>query len=509
MAQQPLQKRTSEDEFSDEALQRERQLNISTMLRDIRKGLFPIICLAISCGLLFFILFHRGISQTFSVESTYVVTTGSANSAIENLRAVSNIANSFSRIVNSNEMRSIIAKDLGGDVGGSISSSVVEETNLLKLKVTSGSPRRAFLIIRSIMRNQEIIMGYLSESVRLNVLVSPSVPSEPDQRGNAGRRALLASFIALAVLIALAALRSWSRDTVRNEEEVRSKLGIRCLGSIIHEERETTKRRKKKESALLITRPTVSFPYTESIHRLTRKVRNHLHPEGRKVLLVTSVNENEGKSTIAANLALSLAGAGKRVLLMDLDMRKPSLCKIFDVEEGTINDIGEFLLGSGDGGNLIRKLSRENLYVILNTEEYRRSTEMLAGGRLKVLLDYLREQFDYVIIDSSPMQLVADAEVIAGIADASLLVVREHMIPADAIREALDVLRDSRAVPIGCVLNDARGSIGGELGGYQYGSDYGYRYGYGYGKYYGRYYGKYGNNRADRKRGRKNPETSS
>jgi Mrp family chromosome partitioning ATPase len=104
------------------------------------------------------------------------------------------------------------------------------------------------------------------------------------------------------------------------------------------------------------------------------------------------------------------------------------------------------------------------------------------------------------------MQTVADAEVVAGAAEASLLVIREHQTPVPAILEALDSLRDSNAKPICCVLNDSYGDIGASLGGYQYGSDYGYRYGKGYGKYYGRYYGHYGDRTGN---SRKNGESAS
>ena len=243
---------------------------------------------------------------------------------------------------------------------------------------------------------------------------------------------------------------------------------------------------------MLITHPTVSFPYTEGVHKLGRKVRNAMHKRHAKILLITSAGENEGKSTVAANLALSIAEHGKKVLLIDLDMRKPSLNKIFGVEEENIDDIGQFLIGKGTGDNLIRLLDQEKLHVILNTKEYSRSTEMLSNGRLEKLFQYLREHFDYILIDSSPMNIVADAEVIANYADASMVVVREHASAARAVNEVLDTLRDSHAKPIGCVLNDTHTGVTSALGGYQYGSDYGYRYGRGYGRYYGRYYGKYG-----------------
>lgn len=469
-----------------------RELNLGTMWRDIRRSLYAIVCLAVSAGLIAYIFFLKSQTPVYTVQATYVVTaTGYNNSAIQNLNTANEVAYNFSKIVTSSEMASIIAKELGdGRVGGTISANIVEETNLLQLRVTSEDPRRAFLIIRSIMNNQKMILNYLSDRVRLSVLVSPDIPERAAGLADPAKRAVQATLIAAAALLALAALLSYLRDTIRSSKDIENKLDITCLGTIGHEEKART-RRKKTMQSMLITRPTVSFPYTESIHRISRKIRNRMHRDGSKILMVTSVTENEGKSTVISNLALSLSAAGKKVLLMDLDMRKPSLYKIFEVEDAQIDALGKVLMGESGTGDLVQVLSKERLNVIFNTKEYSRSTELLSGERLKVLLEYLKEQFDYILIDTPPMQTVADAEVIAGVADASLMVIREHQVPAAAILEALDSLRDSHARPIGCVLNDSYGDIGESLGGYQYGSDYGYRYGKGYGKYYGRYYGRY------------------
>ena len=479
----------------------QRDLNLGTILRDVRKSLYTLLCLAISAGLIAYIIFLKIQIPVYTVQATYVVTaTGYNNSAIQNLNTANEVANNFSKIVTSSEMASIISKELGdGKVGGTISASIVEETNLLQLRVTSEDPRRAFLIIRSIMNNQKMILNYLSDRVRLSVLVSPDVPERASGVAEPGKKALQVFLIALAILLALTALLSYLRDTVRSSKDIENKLDINCLGTIGHEEKIRTRRKKKSVQSMLITRPTVSFPYTESIHRISRKIRNRMHKDGSKILMVTSVMENEGKSTVISNLALSLSAAGRKVLLMDLDMRKPSLYKIFEVEDTNIDTLGKVLMGESGTGDLVQVLSKEHLCVIFNTKEYSRSTELLSGERLKVLLEYLKGRFDYILIDTPPMQSVADAEVIAGVADASLMVIREHQVPVPAILEALDSLRDSHAQPIGCVLNDSYGDIGESLGGYQYGSDYGYRYGRGYGKYYGRYYGRYAE---QRKRGK-------
>ena len=465
--------------------------DLNTILRDVRKSFYGVLCLAIAIGLLSYIVFLRRYSPSYTVETTYAVTSiGANNNVFENLNMASSIAYTFSQMASGREMREIVAADLGGSVGGSISASYVENTNLMIMRVRSGSPLQAFRIMQSAMNNIRVILDYLEQDVRLNVLVSPNVPEQPNNRQTAASQALKVFLGALALLLAAVVMFSYRKDTIRKGSDIQKKLGVRYLGSVCHEEKTQSlgAKLRHRQMSMLITRPTVSFSYTEGYHKICRKVMNSMKHHHAKTVMVTSVNENEGKSTVSANLALSMASEGKRVLLMDLDMRKPSLYKVFHVETDTaIREIGDFLQGRENNTPMIRLLEQEKLYVVFNTIIYPQSAELLSNGKLETLLAYLKENFDYIVIDTPPMNVVADAEVIAGIADLSIMVVREHQTSARAINDALDTLRDSKAVPAGCVLNDVQNSVSEHLGGYQYGSDYGYRYGKGYGRYYGRY----------------------
>ncbi|MBQ4045600.1 MAG: hypothetical protein II627_04045, partial [Lachnospiraceae bacterium] len=113
--------------------------------------------------------------------------------------------------------------------------------------------------------------------------------------------------------------------------------------------------------------------------------------------------------------------------------------------------------------------------------------EMLSSSRMKDLLKLVRKKYDYVIVDSSPMQLVADAEEIADMTDASMLVVRQHLVEAKQINDGIDSLNSRKHKVIGCVFNYAHSGRFGSVGAFAYGNSYGYGYGYGYGKYGGHY----------------------
>lgn len=468
-----------------------KELNLSLILRDIRIHLYEILCVAIAAGLLAAVFFARNNKPTYTAQMTYVVTrAGTNNTVYENLSSASETANTLSQIASSSQFRSIIVKNTGGDVRGSISGEYVEYTNLFILRVKASTPMDAYNTILKVMDNNQVFLDYLAKDVRLGVLVSPSVPTEPDEQYSVGTRALYVGLGVLAALFVLTGVISWRKDTVQKGSDVEKRLHTHLLGTICHENKYKTFRARieQKHMSMLITRPTVSFPYAEGYHKAARRVINFMKVRDAKSLLITSVNENEGKSTAAANLALAMAAGGKKVLLVDLDLRKPSLYKVFDVEDDVaIEELGALLCGEPVHGSPIRMLSEEKLYVIFNTVAYSQSAEILSNGRLKMMLDYLCDQFDYILLDTPPMNVVADAEVIAGFADASMMVVREHQTAAPAIQAALDALRDSHARPVGCLINDAYGSVSEGVGGYQYGYDYGYRYDKGYGRYYGRY----------------------
>lgn len=463
-------------------------IDLYSVTKDVLKNWWLVLALAVSAALLSYIYVNHSYRPTYTIESTYVVTAkGMNNSVFNNLTTAQDTASRFAQIINSPTLQAKIAEELGTvGVQGTVASEIVPETNLLTLRVTSDTPEMAFRILRSVMNNYPTLSDYLVGNAIMDVLMAPVIPTEPDKALDVARPVTKAFILAaLAVILALAGV-SYLKDTIRRASDVEKKLDTKLLGDICHEEKNKTFSSKlhKTNISLLISNQTVSFRYAELVQKVCRKLQNRMEKNGAKTLLVTSYLENEGKSTVAANVALALAQNNKKVVLMDLDLRKPSQYKIFDLfEERTA--LGDVLAGRSTAENLIGKMEDKSLYTVFNTKEYARSTEMLTSGKLEVILEYLKEKFDYIIMDTPPMAYVADTEEIANLADASVIVVREHTSRAKDINDMLDVLNSCKAHPAGCVFNDAHGTIGGTVFG-GYGKDYGYGYGYGYGKYYGK-----------------------
>lgn len=297
-----------------------------------------------------------------------------------------------------------------------------------------------------------------------------------------------AGIASAAVMVLLFAFLSYCKDTVKNEDEIKKKIDARLLGTIFREKKYKTPgaARRKKHYSLTIDNPGLSFRYTESVRMMATRVRRELNKNGSKILMVTSVSENEGKSTIAANLALALSEEGCKVVLADCDFRKPSQYKIFELpqENQEEYDFGR-AVKCGESPKPYKAGVEKKLGVLFTVKAQSRMMNKTAAENLKAALKSIEKEADYIIVDSSPMALVSGNEIVADIADTALLVVRQDVVEARYINDTIDRLNAAGSKVIGCVYNNVQPGIfkkAREVGRY-YGS-------YGYGAYYG--YGHYG-----------------
>ena len=175
-----------------------------------------------------------------------------------------------------------------------------------------------------------------------------------------------------------------------------------------------------------------------------------------KVLLITSAVPNEGKSTVAANLARALALGGSRVVLVDADLRKGVLHQMLGLQREP--GLADVLRQPGDLEKVIQKDSLLNFGFISSGRASGNSGDLFLGPEFKQLLARLRQMFDYVLIDSSPVFAADDATTLAPAVDGTLFVVRSRFSAARPVREALDLLYQRQAKVLGIVFNQADAS---------------------------------------------------
>jgi len=462
------------------------------LVRDVARRWLLILLVALTVGFGAYIMEDRAYTPVYQTRTTFVVTArGSSTTVYANLTSTSKLATLFTELLNSSIMRKTIVEELGvSSFDGTISTAVIPSTNLITMTVTSGDPRMAFLATRAIIENHETLTYQVDDSIVLEVLQQPSVPTAPRNFSNAQNQLKRMTVLAALAMTVLLAVASFLRNAVRSGHEARRKLDCDYLGEIPHERKykTTLARLRRKKASILINNPLTGFPFVESIRKLSRRVEQHMGSG--KVLLVTSLLENEGKSTVAVNLALDMAQKGKQVLLIDCDLHKPACHAVleqWEFKEG----IKEVLLGhAGLPGAAIR-YRKSGLYLLLANKGDRTTSDLITSRRMGTLLDWARENFDCVVLDLPPMNAVSDAEGMADLADAALLVVRQNVAVAPSLNKAIGALEGRRAKLLGCVLNNVYAT--------RLSAGTGYGYGYGYGGYrkYGRYghygqYGKYG-----------------
>ena len=224
----------------------------------------------------------------------------------------------------------------------------------------------------------------------------------------------------------------------------------------------------------------MSLGFVDEIDSLTLSVRRELDEIQGKVVVVTSTVATEGKSMVAENLAYALAKQGKRVTLIDGDLRKQDMW----TKVGGSGKYGLMDVVSEQEGQqrTLEVCEKSGISFVGGNAPVPAVAEILNSDQLNQWLETLRGTMDYIIIDSPPMQLFEDAAVLSGYADGVLYVVRHDWIRRNQIMETLDQLAEVHTKILGFVYNGQPHSH----------SRYGYGYGYGYGKY-GYSYGRYGN----------------
>ncbi|MGL5616001.1 MAG: CpsD/CapB family tyrosine-protein kinase [Sarcina sp.] len=169
-----------------------------------------------------------------------------------------------------------------------------------------------------------------------------------------------------------------------------------------------------------------------------------------KVILITSSEPGEGKSTTSGNLAISLAQDGKKVLVIDCDLRKPSIHKLF--KESNLIGLSEVLLGKETFTEAMNEYG-ENIDILTSGNLPPNPSEMLGSKAMESLLEELREVYDHIIIDSPPIHAVSDAQILATKVDGTLLVVKAEKTKKDSVQRAKEQINKVNGKIIGAVLN--------------------------------------------------------
>lgn len=353
---------------------------------------------------------------------------------------------------NSSALFNTVAENSGYKITADEVKKMVEirkadSTSIITLTVTCKDPDVAYAVARSYETSYDAVMGKLYDKARVTVVNNAVLPEKPsEETGTPVSAAVKGALIGFVLAVAVICVVAFFKDTIRVPDDIKNKLGSSVFGYV---------KIGKKQKNRLITDDKAGLVYSESFKLIRSKLENLAKTQNCKIILFTSPTEKEGKTTVTVNTALSLARSDKSVLLIDADFRKPEVYKELGVSALGETGLAGVISGGKPIGDSIKYFEKFNLFLLISGEGDPSAAEKLSSDAMAEAVKAIKAEFDYVIINTPPAELVADASVIARYADAALLVVRRDYLSLKRIKKTMNDLEGSGVSLAGCILNEA------------------------------------------------------
>ncbi len=342
--------------------------------------------------------------------------------------------------------------------------------NILKREADTNKELYSGLLQR--MKEAGVSAGIMASNIQVvDRAELPTLPHKPNKRLNL----LLAAVVGLFLGVGLAFFIEYLDNTVKTPEDVEQIIRLPSFGMV--PEISQHRRRQLEKGATypveLITHGHPRSMLSEAYRNIRTSVLLSFSERPPKRIAITSPNPAEGKTTTVINTAIALSQTGARVIIVDTDLRKPRIHKIFSEENGV--GLSSFLSGNVDLEAIIKQTEVPNLFYIPSGPIPPNPSELIGSNLFKNLLDSLDQRFDHIVFDSPPVLGFADSIILSTAIDGMILVIVGGKTPRETLQRAKELLLQANAKILGVVIN--RVNIERSEYGYYY-----YRYHYYYGK---------------------------
>lgn len=445
------------------------------MWKAFRKYWLPFVILILAVMSLFTARELYIYKPNYQAYVTFVVTKNQSSSV--DTVVTNRLSNSFQYVLRSGRLESYVRKELGIVSGAgmpvSLATSAIEDTNLLTITAHSQNETQADQAIDAVIAYYPDLAVQVVGDVDMTAIDRSAITGEPQNPLNIAAIVIKGIGLGIAAVLIILFLMAYNKSTIGRYEDLKKYLNIPCLGTIPLTK--FKKRKHKFDTTISIHNDKVPGSFREAVNTLRTRVEKDMRDKDLKTLLISSSVPGEGKTTVSLNLALSLQSRGKKVLLIDGDLRNPTMNQVVGVKE-VKRGIADILRGKTTVSDAIVHHKQLKMDLILGRKAVSNASELLSSRRMQELIDEVVDYYDYIIVDTPPAAMMADASVVAAYMDALLYVIRQDFAKVSHISEGIGLLTDSDIEILGCVLNFAEPGLGR----------------YGYGKYgYGKY-GKYG-----------------
>lgn len=423
-------------------------------------------------GLLLFFAFNKYMINSFYTASVqlYVSSTEGTDAAsdLNSLSYAQKVVNTYINFLQTQTFYSKVSNESGLNyTAGQISSMTkiksVNNTEIFSISVTTHEANDTYILVSAMQKvAPELIREIKGEDAKICVVdaaVFPTSPAGPNIRKNTLMGGILGLFMAVMASLVWEML----NNNVKNQEELKKKYDKPVLGLIpdfhpVH----------KKEILILKRIPIIRKPLkfgsqqdkkneeirflsTEAYNSLRSNLRFLLRNDSCKKIIISSPNSYEGKSTTSANLAVAIAQTGSKVLLLDCDLRKGTLHNFFGLN--SVPGISDVLSKSVNEVDVLQNTKYSNLKIITMGRIPPNPAELLGSTQMEEFIRHLEEQFDYILFDTPPVNLVSDVFGLTRLADGIILVIKEQFTAHSDIMEALTKYELAQANILGFVLN--------------------------------------------------------
>ena len=438
---------------------------VKCIIKDILQRWILIVAVMIVFGSVFD--FMKTVTYVPQYGTSMTATLSGGEDTFKNIDKVQSYVNTLDYLMNSNNAKSYVKKKMPISKTTYKAEVTLKQANVVKIKVTADTKREAYFSIKYLNDWYRENTERYSFPYNITVLKESKFSTKPVNPNSHIKNFLIGAVGSGFVLSCLFGLYFFLRDTIKSEEEVENKLDTRLYAKLPFEVKKREDARNKK--AILITSLKTSFFFRESMNKLRSKVEASSDKHGYKSFMITSAYENEGKSSVAANLALALAKNGRKVVLVDADFNKPAVFKIFDLDGS--KSLNKAIEGTSSWRSQAVS-DRSGLDLLPCSQDSLKSEILTNSKKLDEIMKELREEYDFVIVDTSPAYLLNEPMAMNELVDATLFIVRQDYATSDVINETVKRLTYVKDNVLGVVFKNVVSE--GNKGTSNYNNRYGY-----------------------------------
>lgn len=460
-------------------------IDLLEVLNAVRQHLLAVILTTVILAAAGFGVSKFLITPQYEASALMIVNTRqdtTSNVTSDQINSATKLVSTYSIIIKSDTVLQQVIDNLGlsltyEKLAERVTVSAVDDTQVMKITVRSDNPEWARQVCEQITVVSPDVILESVEAGSVKVISSAAVNPTPVSP-NVGRNTMLGGVLGLVISVGIILLAVLLDNKIHTEDDIAKYLDLAVVGVI--PENQGVKRMSKASKntsrrKLFTVGSDAPFQFVEAYKSLRTNLEFLSSAGNCKTILITSSVPEEGKTNVAVNLAMTIAASGKRVVLVDCDLRKATISRYLRIPRnhaGLTN-----VITSKDEGALAAALVRVKdfgITVLTAGTIPPNPTELLSAPMAEKIFTSLQKAFDYVIVDTPPVSLVTDAAVLCRMADGVLLVVRPGVTTIQSAQLSKKNLEAVNAHILGVVMNGYNGKQSGRRDGYSYAYSYSY-----------------------------------